>query len=198
MKKYIIENYKIIGILILLAFLSAAIFHNDGTGSTKNSKTYDELFVCSMHPWEASEGPGDCPICGMELSEVHGHKAGTALPDEADLRIRNRLHTEQGYNPVHEEILDIEDLAVFLKISVTEVVNLLSELPSFEVGGRIRFRKDRIIEWIMNQEQKMTRDRNLASLPAHKNIIQLIWNQRPLSQINSQAWKRQSPFYPCS
>ena len=85
MKKYIIENYKIIGILILLAFLSAAIFHNDGTGSTKNSKTYDELFVCSMHPWEALEGPGACPICGMELSEVHGHEPGTPLPGESNL-----------------------------------------------------------------------------------------------------------------
>lgn len=43
---------------------------------------YDDLHVCSMHPWIASEGESSCPDCGMGLSKVHDHQPGTLLPSE--------------------------------------------------------------------------------------------------------------------
>jgi Cu(I)/Ag(I) efflux system membrane fusion protein/cobalt-zinc-cadmium efflux system membrane fusion protein len=30
-----------------------------------------ELYTCGMHPHVVQEGPGTCPICGMELTPVH-------------------------------------------------------------------------------------------------------------------------------
>lgn len=80
LRKYsILIGGCLIGLMILL-FVGNLI-----TGSTVQSKpsdkqTYDEPFVCSMHPNIASEGIGSCEICGMDLSKLEGHAAGTPLP----------------------------------------------------------------------------------------------------------------------
>jgi Cu(I)/Ag(I) efflux system membrane fusion protein/cobalt-zinc-cadmium efflux system membrane fusion protein len=34
-----------------------------------------ELYTCGMHPNVVQEGPGTCPICGMELVPLHEHQA---------------------------------------------------------------------------------------------------------------------------
>ncbi|MFH0881616.1 MAG: efflux RND transporter periplasmic adaptor subunit [bacterium] len=48
---------------------------------------YQDLYVCAMHPWEASDQPGTCELCRMKLSKVEGHKPGTPLPDESGLYV---------------------------------------------------------------------------------------------------------------
>jgi Cu(I)/Ag(I) efflux system membrane fusion protein/cobalt-zinc-cadmium efflux system membrane fusion protein len=64
---------------------------------------YNDLHVCSMHPWEASEGPESCSLCGMNLSKVHGHRAGDSLPDESELYVSPDdplyVHLGKGSDP---------------------------------------------------------------------------------------------------
>jgi Cu(I)/Ag(I) efflux system membrane fusion protein/cobalt-zinc-cadmium efflux system membrane fusion protein len=66
-------------------------------------KRYDDLYVCSMHPWEASEGPGSCSLCGMNLSQVYGHQPGDPLPHEEDLYVSPDdplyVHLGEGSDP---------------------------------------------------------------------------------------------------
>ena len=118
-----------------------------------------------------------CVNCTNTLTQLESIRESlrsfntVTMPDEADLRIRRFLKTDTGQLSIKDEILDIEELARFLKISVNEVVELLDRLPSFEVGGRIRFRKDRIIDWIANQEKKMVREREQHTTHSHQNII---------------------------
>jgi multidrug efflux pump subunit AcrA (membrane-fusion protein) len=63
-----------IGILIvailLLGLGATLIFTGCLTKGTKvvNSKESDDkLWTCGMHPWVIQKGPGQCPICGMNL-----------------------------------------------------------------------------------------------------------------------------------
>ncbi|MDP6762812.1 MAG: efflux RND transporter periplasmic adaptor subunit [Planctomycetota bacterium] len=63
------------------------------------------IWSCSMHPQMRSEGPGVCPICGMDLSEVSGNsqpagerrivldRAAVALAEIATTRVERRFPT---------------------------------------------------------------------------------------------------------
>jgi hypothetical protein len=94
------------------------------------------------------------------------------VPDDADLRIRRRVRGERGQRAADREILDIEGVAAWLQISVAEVVALLGELPSFEIAGRIRFRRDRIRQWMAQREQRQAWDHEAASRRVEAKIIQ--------------------------
>ncbi|OGL44975.1 MAG: hypothetical protein A2161_06585 [Candidatus Schekmanbacteria bacterium RBG_13_48_7] len=49
------------------------------------------------------------------------------------------------------------------------MVNMLDELPSFEVGGRVRFLRDRLMDWIKNKEKKMAWEREQTSFESLEN-----------------------------
>jgi Cu(I)/Ag(I) efflux system membrane fusion protein len=82
-------------ILFLLIALTGYISLKDrksGAARTQQEQvlqqtTYQDLYVCAMHPWEASDRPGTCELCGMKLTKVKGHKPGTPMPDESDLYV---------------------------------------------------------------------------------------------------------------
>ena len=100
-----------------------------------------------------------CPLCRRSLALLKQlgaalrARAGLRLPDEADLRLRRRLNRE--FEPVEgREILDIEGVAALLGVAVPEVVALLEELPAFELHGRLRFRRDRLLDWARHREQR--------------------------------------------
>ena len=67
---------NIIKIIALLAFLSIGLFIV-GCSATDNSQNNgqeamsEELFTCGMHPNVIQEGPGNCPICGMNLTPLN-------------------------------------------------------------------------------------------------------------------------------
>lgn len=58
MKKY---KYLLIPLTLMLLFVSAC---SNSDNSNKNEKEY---WTCSMHPQVHKDGPGACPICGMDL-----------------------------------------------------------------------------------------------------------------------------------
>ena len=71
--KYIVISLTVIGLLITGTKIVFAQY------SSQEVK-YKDLYVCSMHPLQASEGPSKCDICGMKLSQVYGHPPGTEHP----------------------------------------------------------------------------------------------------------------------
>ena len=101
-----------------------------------------------------------CPACGDRLEELKGMREALRsacdreLPEESDLRIRRRLRSADEPTRGGEEILDLEGVARLLKVTPAEVEEHLDEIPSFEIAGRLRFRRDRIIEWVGRREMK--------------------------------------------
>lgn len=55
------------------------------------------------------------------------------------------------------EIMTLEEVADFLRVSVDDLEDVASELPAFELGGRIRVRRSRLIEWIEKRERSYAR-----------------------------------------
>ena len=67
---------NIIKIIALLVFLSIGLFVVGCSSSETNQNTNKEsmnkeLYTCGMHPNVIQEGPGNCPICGMNLTPIN-------------------------------------------------------------------------------------------------------------------------------
>jgi Cu(I)/Ag(I) efflux system membrane fusion protein/cobalt-zinc-cadmium efflux system membrane fusion protein len=71
-------------ILLALPFLLIACGQESsstGVEPSGESEASAELYTCGMHPQVAHEGPGTCPICGMDLVPVHQDEApGESTP----------------------------------------------------------------------------------------------------------------------
>jgi len=53
--------------LVLLTFLFAGCSEGDKPKDEKDKKQTKEYWTCTMHPQVRMDGPGACPICGMDL-----------------------------------------------------------------------------------------------------------------------------------
>ena len=54
--------------------------------------------------------------------------------------------------------MTLEEVAEFLRISGDELGEIVEELPAFELGGRIRVRRAKLLEWIQQRERDYSRD----------------------------------------
>lgn len=65
-----------------------------------------------------------------------------------DSRINQRL------NPIApvKEIMTLDEAAVYLQVDADTIWNLLDEIPHFQVGYELRFRKSSIDEWVRMKE----------------------------------------------
>ncbi len=90
-------------IVAIVAFtLGAVVFDGTGKGATEKHdhvSTEEEkgVWTCSMHPQIRSDGPGACPICGMDLIPVANDETAVgagperiALSEDAKTRARIR------------------------------------------------------------------------------------------------------------
>ncbi len=72
---------NIIKIIMLVVFLSIGLFvvgcFSSETSQNANQETMSkELYTCGMHPNVIQEGPGNCPICGMNLTPINSPTIG--------------------------------------------------------------------------------------------------------------------------
>jgi len=85
---------------------------------------------------------------GDELRKM----ADVTMPDSLDLRIRTMIHDEIQSKTEIRDLMDIEETARFFNVSVMDIIQILDELPSFEIAGRIRFRRIQLEKWIESRE----------------------------------------------
>jgi hypothetical protein len=105
----------------------------------------------------------ECPECRGELRFVRDLTAAArSLPqlrpdDTVALRMLEGIRrTElparrQAFGPV----LDLEDLAAYLRLDVEDLDPYLADIPSFELGGKLLFRRQTVEEWVRNREQSL-------------------------------------------
>jgi membrane fusion protein, copper/silver efflux system len=87
--KNILKNKWIMIILVLVLGIVIGKFMGGGESSTneetahKHSENVAEIWTCSMHPQIQQDGPGQCPLCGMDLIPLDNSMGGDdAMPDE--------------------------------------------------------------------------------------------------------------------
>ena len=80
------------GTTLLLGLLLGWLIFGGNKGSSTSEPTTDhsshqaEIWTCSMHPQIQQGGPGQCPICGMDLIPVNNSMdSENSLPDEVPM-----------------------------------------------------------------------------------------------------------------
>jgi hypothetical protein len=51
------------------------------------------------------------------------------------------------------EVMTLPEVAEFLRIDEADLAEILDELPAFELAGRLRVRRARLVEWIEHRER---------------------------------------------
>lgn len=91
--KNILNNKWIVIILVLILgivigkFISGGNSTDEAIGTHIHDETSEEqIWTCSMHPQIQQNGPGQCPICGMDLIPLdNSMDSEDALPDEVSM-----------------------------------------------------------------------------------------------------------------
>jgi len=81
--------------ILIIAFLLVGVFIGSRMGSSNAADTdseianggeeKDQIWTCSMHPQIQENGPGQCPLCGMDLIPMDNDLNAEGLPDEVPM-----------------------------------------------------------------------------------------------------------------
>ena len=105
----------------------------------------------------------DCARCRGELQFVRTLTAAARKlpqPQPDDAVVLKIMETALGpatrerrseYGPV----LDVEELADYLRVDREALEPYLDDIPCFELGGKLLFRRKTIEEWIQQKEQSL-------------------------------------------
>ncbi|GEM_PF-6494109 len=120
----------------------------------------------------------ECPECLnlvnklTELREAMAEEFCVDLQDDRDLRIRKAVSELRNRREQSRDVMDIEQLAEFLGVSTGTVVGMLDQLPTFEINGHLRFRREKIVEWIEDEEAKMQWERDVSMMRrSERNVL---------------------------
>lgn len=91
--KNILNNKWIVIILVLILGIVIGKFIGGGNSTDEaigthihDETTEEQIWTCSMHPQIQQNGPGQCPICGMDLIPLdNSMDSEEALPDEVSM-----------------------------------------------------------------------------------------------------------------
>jgi membrane fusion protein, copper/silver efflux system len=91
--KNILKNRWIVVVLVLIVGIVIGKLMGGGDSSNKEVGTHihdeteqEQIWTCSMHPQIQQNGPGQCPLCGMDLIPLdNSMESGEALPDEVPM-----------------------------------------------------------------------------------------------------------------
>jgi len=74
-------------------------------------------------------------------------------PARAVLAARRAVAEQLRPTPARE-IMTLDEVAEFLRLGPDEMDEVADELPAFELAGRLRVRRARLIEWIEHRERR--------------------------------------------
>ena len=106
-----------------------------------------------------------CNVCRQELKMAQALSAAVhALPrrqpsTETILKISEVLHHSV---PIHRQsseygpVLDVDDLADYLRVERGVLELYVDEIPHFELGGKLLFRRKSVDQWIEARERATT------------------------------------------
>jgi hypothetical protein len=102
---------------------------------------------------------GECQTCRQRLAALRAvDGALRALPREEPpaetILAARRLLSAEIRPPPESEVLTLDEVAAFLRIEPEELGPYVEQLPAFELGGRIRVRRSRLLEWIEQRERQ--------------------------------------------
>jgi excisionase family DNA binding protein len=105
-----------------------------------------------------------CEACRHRLEALTEVDRGLSVlrpfepPARAIWQTRQALSRELRGSSV-PEIMTLDEVAAFLRVSVDDLEQIVTDLPAFEVGGKIRIRHAALLEWVEQREHAHARAR---------------------------------------
>jgi anti-sigma factor RsiW len=130
--------------------------------------TYEELAAFAAAELDESrrgeipEHLADCGRCRQRVAALR--RADSALaalrpfaPDAATILSVRRALSEVTRGGREPEIMTLEEVGAFLRVTPGQLGQVVEELPAFELAGQVRVRRARLIEWIAAGERDYIR-----------------------------------------
>lgn len=112
--------------------------HNNHNNSGQNASNNNEVWTCSMHPSVQDDGPGSCPICGMDLIPASSEEREddyTMVMTESAIRLANVQTT-----PVVREVPVREvDLPGRLRVDERRITRVTAFFPGRIITTKVNF-----------------------------------------------------------
>jgi multidrug efflux pump subunit AcrA (membrane-fusion protein) len=78
----LLTSIVIIGGMVLFGYIHFGFQHDHSESAMVGDSSNATLYSCGMHPWIVVGEPGNCPICGMELTPKRDTKDDAAVAKE--------------------------------------------------------------------------------------------------------------------
>lgn len=142
--------------------LTLSEFQAGELDETKSAQVEEHLEGCAECRDElASYDRLDDLVKGMKQYEPSDDAVMAVKSFAADSALVTQQRVEFG------PVLDIEDLAEYLRVTPEAIDEYLDEIPCFEFGGKVLFRKLSIEQWVERRENEYSFQR----LDAEVNMI---------------------------
>ena len=105
-----------------------------------------------------------CESCGRRVEALRNVDAALRAvprmePPPSALLHTRRLLSQEVRGVEEPEVMTLDDVAEFLRISLDELEEVVLELPAFELAGQLRVRRSKLVEWIEARERSYARSR---------------------------------------
>jgi anti-sigma factor RsiW len=126
--------------------------------------TYEELAAFTAGDTEAARLSGledhldRCGDCRERLKVLRNADAALRSlfqeePPDRAIRAAWREAVEEIAWAFGHEVMTLAEVAAFLRVPQDDLETLAAELPAFELAGRIRVRRTKLLEWIEERER---------------------------------------------
>jgi len=100
--------------------------------------------------------PG-CAVCRQRLETLGMTAVALASvprfePSAAAL-LKVRKALSRRVRGEEREVMTLEEVAEFMRVSQDDLEEVVDDLPAFEIAGRVRVRRDRLLAWIAKRER---------------------------------------------
>ena len=96
-----------------------------------------------------------CARCKHEWQSMHGVVQMCAQWKEEPVAKDYARNTLMKTKP---EILTPEELALFFRVSVADVMDGLDDIPHIRIGKSVRFRRETIMKWLEETEHRIKKE----------------------------------------
>ena len=132
--------------------------------------TYEELASLAAGDADAAEAERieqharTCAACRTRLAALRRADRELRLlprpePSAGAVLATRRAIAAETRGSAGPEIMTLGEVAEFLRVLPDALAEVADDLPAFEVGGQVRVRRARLIEWIADRERSYAASR---------------------------------------
>ena len=140
---------------------------------TERLSEYADQELAENEAREIKDHLAKCAGCRRQLQHLEQIASATATLERhtpsADclLKISKAIHqrAQSARRTEFGPVLNFEELADYLRVDQTTIGQYLDEIPSFELGGKLLFRRKSVETWIESKETGFTLQRINAETP---------------------------------